>query len=125
MDRSEFDKLQRQMGDIPVKVVRNIIIALVVIGVVLVAAFTSVYQVDAQDTGVVLRFGDYLKESGPGLHWKLPFWIDRVEHVSTKLIKKADFGTGTGSSQGEVSLMVTGDLQSPDHPRGEVGLQSP
>ena len=117
MDKGDFDRLQRQMGDLPVNVVRNIVVSLVVIGVLLVAAFTSVYQVEAQGTGVVLRFGKLHAISPPGLHWKLPFFIDTVDHVPTKLIKKADFGTGPSGKryasrqqQGDVTLMITGDL---------------
>ena len=42
------------------------------------AAFTSIYTVEAQSQGVVLRFGKYVKTVDPGIQVKLPFGIDQV-----------------------------------------------
>ena len=39
---------------------------------------TSYFQVDADSVGVVLRFGQHIETHKPGLHFKLPFGIDRV-----------------------------------------------
>ncbi len=40
------------------------------------AAFTSVYTVQAESQGVVLRFGKYVRNAEPGLRFKLPCgWI--------------------------------------------------
>ena len=45
---------------------------------VLVGLLTSVYTVQTEEEGVVLRFGKYQSTQVPGLHFKLPFFIDRV-----------------------------------------------
>lgn len=100
------------------RMVRN---ALFVI-VVLLASFTSFYQVEPEEVGVILRFGEYVKESPPGLHFKLPFGIDRLISVPVQRQLNEEFGFKTEqpgtrsrySSQnfsGE-SNMLTGDLNA-------------
>src|SRR5215467_15896766 len=53
---------------------------------------TSYYTVGADSQGVVLRFGKFLKTVEPGLHFKLPFWIDRVTVLPTRRQLKLEFG---------------------------------
>src|SRR3981081_4663211 len=38
---------------------------------------SGLYRVDAQERAVVLRFGKYLKTTGPGYNWHLPWPIER------------------------------------------------
>ena len=45
---------------------------------VLWGAFTSMYTVETESQGVVLRFGKFTETTKPGLHFKLPFGIDDV-----------------------------------------------
>ncbi|NGP54278.1 FtsH protease activity modulator HflK [Thioalkalivibrio sp. XN8] len=40
------------------------------------------YQVDEAERGVVLQFGAYHKTTLPGLHWHIPYPIQRVETVN-------------------------------------------
>ncbi len=40
------------------------------------------YVVDEQERAVVLRFGQYIKTTEPGLHWRLPWPIDKQELVN-------------------------------------------
>lgn len=86
-----------------------------------IAAFTSVYTVQAESQGVVLRFGRYVKTVDPGLRFKLPFGIDRVSRVPVRRQLKQEFGFGTpdasnptqSSTEGvEERNMVTGDLNA-------------
>ncbi|MBU6180689.1 MAG: FtsH protease activity modulator HflK, partial [Verrucomicrobia bacterium] len=81
------------------------------------------YTVEVEEAGVVLRFGKHLKTVPPGLHFKLPFGIDRVTTVQVTRQLKQEFGFGTPgntnpyqwSSEDEFGLernMVTGDLNS-------------
>jgi membrane protease subunit HflK len=44
---------------------------------------TGVYRVNADERGVVLRFGAFSQTSGPGLRWHLPWPIESVEKVGT------------------------------------------
>jgi membrane protease subunit HflK len=86
-----------------------------------ILAYTSIYTVEAESQGVVLRFGKYVKTVDPGLRFKLPFGVDRVSHVPVKRQLKQEFGFGTvgasnptqfSSEQEEERSMVTGDLNA-------------
>jgi membrane protease subunit HflK len=98
------------------------LIGFAVVGV-LVAALTAIYTVQADEEGVVLRFGKYQSTQSPGLHFKLPFFIDKVEKVEVKRQMKQEFGFGTAdatnrfqfvgdSEQEKEKQMVTGDLNA-------------
>ena len=84
-------------------------------------AYTSIYTVQAESQGVVLRFGKYSRTVDPGLRFKLPFGIDTVELVPVKRQLKQEFGFGTeggtnlaqfSSQQEQERSMVTGDLNA-------------
>jgi membrane protease subunit HflK len=84
-------------------------------------AYTSIYTVQAESQGVVLRFGKYVKTVDPGLRFKFPFGVDRVSIVPVKRQLKQEFGFGTegatdatqfSSEQEEERSMVTGDLNA-------------
>ncbi|MFP3089028.1 FtsH protease activity modulator HflK [Treponema sp. TIM-1] len=92
---------------------------LVVIGIVLVILLgTSFYIVDQTEEAVVTRFGRFYTINGPGLHFKLPFGIDRHYVVNVKNVQTEQFGFRTLSSgvsstytnQTNESTMLTGDL---------------
>ena len=98
----------------------------VVIGVVVLFAIivSSVFVVDQRETAVVLRFGRFLRLADEGLHFKVPFGIDRNINVETQQVKKLEFGYRTEragiqtvfSAQDfpEESVMLTGDLNIVD-----------
>ena len=98
----------------------------VVIGVVVLFAIivSSVFVVDQRETAVVLRFGRFQRFADEGLHFKLPFGIDRNINVETEQVKKLEFGYRTEragvqtvfSPQDfpEESIMLTGDLNIVD-----------
>ena len=88
---------------------------------IVVASMTCFYTVEAEEQGVVLRFGRYVKTVDPGLRFKLPFGIDVVERVPVKRQLKQEFGFGTDGAtnptqysdeQDAESSMVTGDLNA-------------
>ncbi len=109
------NKFNPQKGLLPILVV----VVLVVIG-----AYTSMYEVDTEETGVVLRFGKFSGFADPGLHFKLPLGIDRVYLVQTGRVLKEEFGfrtvtpdirsTFTKGGLEEESLTLTGDLNVSD-----------
>ena len=85
--------------------------------------WTAYYTVPSDSVAVVQRFGKYLKEVPPGLHFKLPLGIDAATIVPVKRQLKQEFGFSTpGASdpyQGSGSRdrkretqMVTGDLNA-------------
>lgn len=68
--------------------------------------FTSFYRVDAQERGVVLRFGRFVETTDPGLHFKLPWPIDSVVLRKVEQINSVDIGATEGAAE---NLMLTGD----------------
>lgn len=94
-------------------------IAIILLG--LIAIFTSIYQVPADSSAVILRFGKILpKEAGPGLHFKIPFGVDQKHIIPVRRQLKMEFGFGTQGStnryqwtprnvQEEEMSMITGD----------------
>jgi membrane protease subunit HflK len=95
------------------------LVLVAVIVFILIAGANSYFTVGPEETGVVLRFGQYSREVGPGLHFKLP-GIEQYQNVPTATVFKEEFGfRGIGAGvrskfaeegyQGE-SLMLTGDL---------------
>ena len=57
--------------------------------------FTTYYTVPAESAGVVLRFGKYVETAQPGLHFKLPYGIERAHLVPTARVLKEEFGFRT------------------------------
>ncbi len=93
--------------------------------VVLVAfgAFSSFYQIEPEEVGVVLRLGRFVGDTTPsGLHFKLPFGIDQVYKVPIERQLTAELGFRTPGLRihPEVaredpkreSSMLTGDLNA-------------
>ena len=98
-------------------------IQLIVGGVlILILALTSFYTIDPEETGLVLRFGKYVRSTEPGLHFKIPFGVERVLKVPIQRQLKEEFGFRTVKagvkSQYSVkpyqdeSNMLTGDLNA-------------
>ena len=96
---------------------------LVIVLVLGVAAWTSWFTVQPEETGVVQRFGKVIRTADPGLHFKIPFGIERARMVPTARVLKEEFGFRTetvtpgqrtqyvgGRSYEDESLMLTGDL---------------
>lgn len=68
------------------------LVIIVVIFFVSIGAFSSFYRVHTQERAVVTRLGKYLKTSEPGLHFKIPFGVDRVFKEETTVIQEETFG---------------------------------
>lgn len=114
---SQFDRDRWQNIDFHPSYIAWGILAVLIVA----AAFTSVYTVQAESQGVVLRFGKYVKTVDPGLRMKIPFGIDKVSIVPVRRQLKQEFGFST---QGATNLtqyssapeaersMVTGDLNA-------------
>jgi len=103
---------------------KGVLPVLILVLVLIFAGFTSFYQVDTEETGVVLRFGKFSGFAEAGLHFKLPFGIEQVYLVPTGRVLKEEFGFRTVNpgvrttySKGgfdEESLTLTGDLNVSD-----------
>ena len=117
MIRQGMARLQQMM---PGGRVRGVLVlaALVLVGLGL---WTAYYTVPSDSVAVVQRFGKYLKDVPPGLHFKLPLGIDTATIVPVKRQLKQEFGfTTPGASDPFQSPrdgrreteMVTGDLNA-------------
>lgn len=96
----------------------------IIIGTVFIAwaSFSSFYTVQPEERAVVKRLGRVIGITEPGLHFKLPLGLDRVQLVATERVLKQEFGFRTEDSSGlertrfvdqdfpSESLMLTGDL---------------
>ena len=71
------------------------VIVIAVLALVGLGAWTSYYTVPSDSVAVVQRFGKYLKEVPPGLHFKLPLGIDVATIVPVKRQLKQEFGFTT------------------------------
>ncbi len=72
------------------------VIRLAALGIVILAGITtSFYTVSADSQAVVLRFGKPIATNGPGLHFKLPYGIDRTHFVEVTRQLQQEFGFGT------------------------------
>jgi membrane protease subunit HflK len=85
------------------------------------SAWSALYTVPSDSVAVVQRFGRYLKEVRPGLHFKLPLGIDVATIVPVKRQLKQEFGFATpgatnrwqGSREPDKETqMVSGDLNA-------------
>jgi len=98
-------------------------ILLIIAGIfVLILLATSVFIVDQTEQAVITRFGKFIAIRDPGLHFKLPFGIDRNYTVKVTTVFTEEFGfrttrggnTPSYSTQGVESIMLTGDLNIVD-----------
>ena len=83
--------------------------------------WSSIYTVPSDSVAVVQRFGKYLKEVNPGLHFKLPFGVDVATILPVKRQLKQEFGFSTPGATNpwqnsrepdRETQMVTGDLNA-------------
>jgi HflK protein len=63
---------------------------------------SGVYTIRPDETGVVLRFGrKVLPSSEPGLHYKLPWPIDRLTRVQARRVRVVEVGFRSNASSAE------------------------
>ena len=117
----DVDALMRQFGDAWRRMMprgggsgRSLLLLLLVFGIVW--GVTGFYRVNPQQQGVVLRFGEWVRTSPPGLHYHLPFPVETVLKPEVTSDNRIEIGfrdvTGSSSSRRDItdeSQMITGD----------------
>jgi modulator of FtsH protease HflK len=97
------------------------VIVLAILALIGLGAWTAYYTVPSDSVAVVQRFGKYLQEVPPGLHFKLPLGIDAATIVPVKRQLKQEFGFATPGATDPYQIsrdgkrereMVTGDLNA-------------
>jgi membrane protease subunit HflK len=95
-------------------------IALIALAVAVLWGFSGFFRVEPDELGVVLRFGQFVREVQPGLNYHLPYPIETVLTPPALRVNKLDIGmrvVGSGDTQRgssvrdvpEESLMLTAD----------------
>ena len=92
---------------------------LIVLAAAVMWALSGLYRVLPEQEGVVLRFGEFVYTTEPGLHYRAPWPIESVEKPNVTAINSIDIGfvevAAVGNRAGgkrdiaEESLMLTGD----------------
>lgn len=94
-----------------------ILVVLVIVAIWLASGF---YRVNSDEQGVVLRFGQWVSTTLPGLNYHLPWPIETVITPKVTQVRRTEIGlrtgaeavgarTGAGIDVPEESLMLTGD----------------
>ena len=115
MDDRSFDISQIKKPAVPAKSISTGVIALLIVGGLL----STFYQIQPEEVGVVLRFGQYVRTTEPGLRAKLPL-IETVIKVPVQRQLKHEFGFRTVEAGirsqfsarqfADEAVMLTGDL---------------
>jgi membrane protease subunit HflK len=89
---------------------------LIGIGILLGAYLASgFYVVAADERAVVRRFGAVAAQIGPGMHYALPWPVDRVDVVKTTSVMKVGVGFALPAGEGEAPSgmeLLTGDINT-------------
>jgi membrane protease subunit HflK len=113
------------MPKIPKIAIKSSVIVIVLIAIgLMIFLSTSFIIVDQTENAVITTLGKYAKTLGAGLHYKLPFGIQKAYVVKTKVIQTETFGFRTIKSGAitqysdrvypDESTMLTGDLNIVD-----------
>lgn len=95
------------------------LIILICLGVLVLWFASGIYRVDADEQGVVLRFGEYHRTTEPGLNYHLPYPVEqaftpRVTTINREQVGFRSMGNNYDNRENrtlvpEESLMLTGD----------------
>ncbi len=123
-DNNKFEDPQGpQIPEIKLPKIDGNKLRLIVGGVlVLMLALTSFYTIEPEEVGLVLQFGKFTRITEPGLHFKIPFGVERVLKVPIQRQLKQEFGFRTVRAgvksqystkpYAEEANMLTGDLNA-------------
>ena len=95
------------------KLIKTVLIALAALALV-IGVTTCFYTVDDKQQAVVTTLGKVSDITDPGLHFKLPFGIQKVDKVDVNVYQKIELGYSTdehgyATSKESESMMITGD----------------
>ena len=95
------------------KKIRNIVLGGLLGLVVLIGVLTCFYTVDDKQQAVVTTFGKVTEIVDPGLHFKIPFGIQKAHKVDVNVFQKIELGYTTDANGNVIatdeSTMITGD----------------
>lgn len=93
-------------------------LALIALAAITLWGLSGFFRVEPDELGIVLRFGEYVRDAQPGLNYHLPYPVETVLTPKVTNIKRIDIGMRlvedlrrgtTMRNVPEESLMLTGD----------------
>lgn len=109
-------KASKPIGSFSPKKLGKIILASLAAIVVLALVSTCWYTVDEKQQAVITTFGKVTGTAGAGMHFKLPFGIQKVKTVDVNVYQKIEIGYRTDTEHPSLadtvtkeSKMITGD----------------
>jgi membrane protease subunit HflK len=93
-------------------------ISLIALAAIVIWGFSGFFRVDPDELGIVLRFGQYVRDAKPGLNYHLPYPVESALTPKVTRVNRIDIGMRSvddlrrGSASRDVpeeSLMLTGD----------------
>ncbi len=107
-----FDKTKVSAGKL-----KGIVIAAVIIIFAVVLISTSYYTVDDKQQAVITTFGKVTSIADAGIHFKIPFGVQKAHIVDVNISRKLEIGYRSDSEDSTVfetvekeSKMITGDM---------------
>lgn len=95
---------------------KNRFLTLIASAALLLWASLGIYMVEADELGVVMRFGRFDRTTLPGIHYHLPYPIEQVKTPKVTTVNKIEVGFTSGfggrgqeKAVSEEALMLTGD----------------
>jgi len=125
MSQPDIPDILEELSNIDLSKYKGIMQVAVIVVVLCLTAYTSVFTVDPEEKAVVLKFGKYDRMVDQGLHFKLPFYMEQEYKVPVQRQLKLEFGFRTAGNEtrqqyeqtqysddnyASESLMLTGDL---------------
>ena len=117
MARKTYEWPPRGSGNLDGKKFANFIVIALIAVAVLIGIFTSFYTVDEKQQAVVTTFGKVTDVTTAGVHFKLPFGIQKATKVDVNVYQKIELGYRTEKGDEyydyqtveDESTMITGD----------------
>ncbi len=90
----------------------------IILVIIVIWLLTGFYIVGADQQGVIRRFGKFTAVTSPGIHWHIPYPIEKVDRPSVKQVRRAEIGfrsidpgpPAKYADRPNESLMLTGNL---------------
>ena len=114
MENNEYRWSGGKKASLDWKKLRNRIITVALILFIAAGALTCFYTVDDKQQAVVTTFGKVTDVTDAGLHFRLPFGIQKVDKVDVNVYQKIELGYRTQNDDSYAaktneSTMITGD----------------
>ena len=124
-NQPDIPDILEELSNIDLSKYKGLLTTGVIVAVLCLTGYTSVFTVDPEEKAVVLKFGKEDRIVDQGLHFKLPFFMEQEYKVPVQRQLKLEFGFRTagnetrqqyqqtqylGGSYVSEALMLTGDL---------------